>query len=537
MNPSVARKAPELRLASSWQDELPQDLEGERRVLGAMLTDPRAIASAARNGLTPATFYLDKHRKLAGLLFELRNEEAPLVAVSQKAKQRGETELLGGTEYLARLMENPEAERNLGPRVRVLLEHKQQREAIALGITLSSLARNPGEQPIGEVLAQHAREAADLARNTAGAADLVAAARRFENEEARPDEKPEPLLGDGLLCKGDLALIAGKPGLGKSRVALELAEALTRGSSWLGMQTGARPVRVGYIAAEFSRFRWWQRCVRLLGTKLETAPQEHDEMQDAYRALGLGSAQGFTAITSDMLGEPLDLLTVAGTMQLEELVRELKLDLVVLDPLSRLMGGREETNEVFGKLVQNLDRVRHRTRACLLLVHHERKGSTERGGRDPDALDAIRGGTMLTTATNTVLRLSKSTGGLLRLEVAKTNFAGTPPDLWLRVPEDGGRTVLEEAPEEKGEANRQKVLAWTKTRTGTVTAAMAAEDLKLSTRTCRDHLSALAKAGHLEERKGPRNHVSFNLRGGNENEEERSLLSSWEPQEPQGFIQ
>jgi hypothetical protein len=365
--------------------------------------------------------------------------------------------------------------------------------------------------------------------------DLVTAAQRFD-DPARPEEKPEPLLGDGLLCRGDLAVLAGKPGLGKSRLSLELAEACARGASWLGINTGSRPVRVFYFAAEFRRVRWWERCVTLLGGK--PAPEEPEALQAAYRDLPLADDGGaFCALTGDMLGEPLDLLTETGALQLEELIRERQLDLVVLDPLSRLMGGREETNEAFGKLVANLDRVKHRTRAAILLVHHERKGGTDKASRDADPLDAIRGGTVLTGAANTVLRLSRSAGGLLRLEFPKANYARTPADLWLRIPEDGGRTVLEEAPEEKGEANRQKLLAWAIAQAGPVTAARAAEDLKLSARTCRDHLSALAKAGHLEERKGLRGAVSFHLRGGSGKEEESNLLSSWEPQEPQGVIQ
>ena len=42
------------------------------------------------------------------------------------------------------------------------------------------------------------------------------------------------LLGDGLICRGELTVIAGWPGLGKSRLATTLAVAGARGAGWMG---------------------------------------------------------------------------------------------------------------------------------------------------------------------------------------------------------------------------------------------------------------------------------------------------------------
>lgn len=505
---------------------MPRDTEAEKVLLGVMLTDASAIVAAQRAGLTSSAFYLTKHRVIANALLECREAEIVLLAVKDKLEKRNELAQAGGLEGLTSLLEHAIAAKNAPVSVRLLLEKQKQREALELARKLADTAQRPGEAPFSEALAQAAASLQALARNTAGAVDLVTAAQRFEQSEAKPEEKPEPLLGDGLLCRGDLAVLAGKPGLGKSRLSLELAEACARGASWLGINTGSRPVRVAYFAAEFTRFRWWQRCVTLLGGK--PAPEEPEALQAAYRDMTLAEDGGaFCALTADMLGEPLDLLTETGALQLEELIRERQLDLVVLDPLSRLMGGREETNEAFGKLVANLDRVKHRTRAALLLVHHERKGGTDKASRDADPLDAIRGGTVLTGAANTVLRLSRSTGGLLRLEFPKANYARTPADLWLRIPEDGGRFLLEQAPEEKGDANRQKVLAWAIAQAGPVTAGQAADALGLSSPTCRGHLSALVKAGQLEEQKGPRNALTYLPRGESRNEEKGKPSFSW----------
>lgn len=531
-------RAPKTGLAAleDWRQEpavvelpahtMPKDLETEKGLLGAMLSSASAIVAAQRSGLTATAFYTTRHRTIANALFECRDADGVLIAAQDKLEKRDELAQAGGIEALLSLVELAVAEKNVPASVRRLLEKQRQREALEVARRIADTAQSPGEMPLSEALAQSAAALQAIARNTAGAVDLVTAAQRFEQAEATPEEKPEPILGDGILSRGESAVLVGKPGLGKSRLSLELAEACARGASWLGFNTGARPMRVCYVAAEFSRYRWWQRCVMLLGGK--PAPEEPQALQAAYRELKLAEEGGaFCALTFDMLGEPLDLITETGILQLEELILDRQLDLVVLDPLSRLMGGREESNEVFGKLVANLDRVGKRTRAALLVVHHERKGGTDKASRDTDPLDAARGGTVLSGGVKTYMRLARSTGGLLRLEFGKANYARTPDELWLRVPEDGGRTLIEQAPEEKGDANRQKVLAWALAQAGPVTAGQAADALGLSSPTCRGHLTALVKAGQLEEQRGLRNAVIFLPRGESRNEEKGKPSFSW----------
>lgn len=504
----------------------PYDHDAEREVLGAMLTDADSIREAQRAGLTEAAFHWQRHRLICRTLYDCADSDGLLVDVVSALEKRDELAAVGGKLYLATLMEHAVATKSAPANVRKLLELKRRRDALEASRTLADLMRSPGDTPIEELLAQSAATLQRLAGGSAGAVDLVAGAQRFMQREVTPEDKPEPILGDSLLSRGELAVFAGKGGEGKSRLAQEMAVACARGEQWLEFSTGKSPLRVGYFAAEFSRYRWQHRLLTLFGD--QTPPDDPAELQAAYRGLELTRDCGALVVITgeDVAGVFPDLTTAHGAMQLEALILEHRLDLLVLDPLGRLLGGKDETNETFRAVVAWLDRVRIGTRCAILLVHHERKASTDKRAQDDD-LDAGRGGTVLRDSANTWLRLVRSTGGLRQLRFPKANYARTPEPLYLRIPEDGGRTALEQAPEAKGDANRAKVLAWAQSQSGRFTAKEAAKALKLSDRTCRDHLSALAEAGQIERHADPRGALSWSIPGGRGNDTESLLDSSW----------
>lgn len=482
-------------------------LDAERAVLGAMLLGPDPVARAA-SALKPSHFYFRAHAKTfeAALALHARGTPVDLVTLAGELEARDELAQTGGPAKLATLSEAAFTAANLEHHARLVRLAYAARERARIGqALLDGVSTDPAAaRGLLERLEAVEREAeGEPASPTVSLSQAAHAFTRLDHEHLRV---PEPLLGDGLICRSDLALLSGRPRLGKSRIAIELAVACARGELWLGLNTH-EPARVGYVAAEFTSYRFLERCVQLFRGE----PYSNDNpasLVASYLGLGFSASGGLMLpIPSDLPSETLNLLTEAGAVALEQFITDFALNLCVLDPLGRLMGGQDETNEFFGKVVATLDRVRFRTGCAILVVHHERKESKDQRG-NPDPLDAIRGGTKLTDFANTVIRVSQGPGTLKVVSFPKANFAVTPDDIYLSIPRDGGRSVLEKSPGQKSDENRERIASWAASQGRPFTTEQAAKAVGMTKKPVRSHLEKLAESGTLKASAGP-NHVTL----------------------------
>lgn len=184
------------------------------------------------------------------------------------------------------------------------------------------------------------------------AARLRAALRTAAELIKRP---PPTYLIDKILPKGALGCVYGKPGSGKSFLALDWALCVAHGAPW-----GAREIRGGpvlYIVAEGSgglgiRVRAWLEHANLA---------DIDNIQFLPLAVNL-----------------LDLHQRAALLQV---ATEIGPVLIIIDTLARSMvGGDENSARDVGLLIDAADRLRQATNATVVLVHHTGKdGQTYRG--------------------------------------------------------------------------------------------------------------------------------------------------------------
>lgn len=180
---------------------------------------------------------------------------------------------------------------------------------------------------------------------------------------------PDPLIG-GILYLDSLAWLIGRPGCGKSLVALDWAGCIGSGLHWSGFRVVQRPVV--YVSPESPggvklRVRAWESANgrRMEGVHfLPVAPQA--QSPGHFQALG-------------------------------EVCREVNAGLIILDTQARVTLGLEEnSSKEMGVFIDRLERLRDATKACILTVHHTPRGA-----------DHLRGSTALEGAAGTIVTAKK----------------------------------------------------------------------------------------------------------------------------------
>ena len=262
------------------QKALPHSEEAERAVLGALLLEPRGIAQV-RNRLEARDWYLERHRLLFQAFLDVVDSGSTpdLLTLQAHLQQAGKFEAIGGMGYLATLdLDLPDLGR-LDEYVEIVKERSVRRELIAEA-QHALLAAASTARPVHELLAD-LRGSADKLLGRAARTHWEGAGAVLERLlEVLDQERPEALrglttgfpawdqLGPGFL-PGGLYVIAGRPGMGKTSLALDLtrhvAVELKRpvGVFSLEMRTDEIGLKLGSAEADIGS--WQLRNAHLSG--------------------------------------------------------------------------------------------------------------------------------------------------------------------------------------------------------------------------------------------------------------------------------
>ena len=214
----------------------PQDLEAEQSVLGGMLLSKDAIADVVEV-LRGVDFYKPAHQTIYEAVLDLygRGEPADAVTVSAELAKRNEMGRIGGAPYLHTLISSVPTAANAGYYARIVAERAVMRRLVEAGTRITQM----GYADTGEV-----DETVDRAQ-----AEIYAVTERRTSEDYLPlSEIMEGTLdeieaigsrGGGMvgvptgftdldqltngLHPGQLIVVAARPGLGKSTLALDFA--------------------------------------------------------------------------------------------------------------------------------------------------------------------------------------------------------------------------------------------------------------------------------------------------------------------------
>jgi hypothetical protein len=287
-------------------------------------------------------------------------------------------------------------------------------------------------------------------------------------------ERPRSLLGDGVLTAGGFAVLYGAPGLGKTWLALGLARALVRGEPWLGLPTDPAGSRVGVVQLELPMWHMQQR-LKALGIG------EHPRDENLF----VVARPRFAGVV-DLFNDP------AEIDRLRRWIAARRLDALILDALSRCHTANENDAQEMGRVLSQLDRLRHETGCAIESIHHERK--VQANGTASD-LDALRGTSRFQSDPTLLVRV-KPAGNLRCVTFAKVSFGPEPQDIYLGASESGAPVVVP-APSAVKDANRERVRAAVVAAGRPISCAEVSELCGLGQSAARDHLVALVRSGDL----------------------------------------
>ena len=101
--------------------EIPNNIEAEQSVLGAMLLSKYALEKAVET-LTNESFFLDKHAKIFNALKNLQNKKVAVDITTLTTELKDENTLneIGGVEYLSEILDNTPTAANIDHYIKIV---------------------------------------------------------------------------------------------------------------------------------------------------------------------------------------------------------------------------------------------------------------------------------------------------------------------------------------------------------------------------------------------------------------------------------
>lgn len=214
----------------------PQSIDAEEVVIGAALYNPQVLDKIL-SILKPISFYKPSHRVIFEVISELyvKNELVDIINVSDKLLAMGKLELVGGREYINDLVTNITTTANVEFYAGLIQEKYIKRELINAGSEIVTMAHE--NETTETVLDNAQRLIFDIAQQKV-TNDYVPMGKLVSDAYSQIEYRyhhQDQLAGvstgfyelDGILNglqKSDLLILAARPAMGKTALALNIAQ-------------------------------------------------------------------------------------------------------------------------------------------------------------------------------------------------------------------------------------------------------------------------------------------------------------------------
>jgi replicative DNA helicase len=220
----------------------PHSLEAEQSLLGGLLIDNEALDKVA-DLLSVKDFYRQDHQIIYQHIHRLieRSQPADIVTVGESLESNSELNTVGGLEYLGLLAESTPTAANIRGYAQIIRERSIMRNLVEVGTDIVDNALSPQGRDAQQLLDESESKIFQIAE--AGKNDRIGftdikellpqVAERIDQlfQRDNPSDvtgiptgyKDLDMMTSGLQ-PGDLIIIAGRPSMGKTSLALNMCE-------------------------------------------------------------------------------------------------------------------------------------------------------------------------------------------------------------------------------------------------------------------------------------------------------------------------
>jgi replicative DNA helicase len=216
---------------------LPANVEAERSILGAILLDNHAFNEAAEH-LKAEDFSLDSHRRIYSRMVELADSSRPidLITLAEELDRRKELEAIGEVGYLSSLLDGVPDRPSIEHYITIVRDKALLRgliHAASAAISRASDQSDPAEEILNDAeaaifqlsekrIGRGFMGVQEIVKESFGSVDaLLARGQRITGLETHYADLDEKTSG---LQPSDLIIIAARPSMGKTALALNIAE-------------------------------------------------------------------------------------------------------------------------------------------------------------------------------------------------------------------------------------------------------------------------------------------------------------------------
>src|ERR1700734_3015375 len=385
----------------------PHSIEAEQSVLGGLMLDSAAWDQVA-DRVVAQDFYRNDHRLIfeavAGLIE--RSQPCDAVTLSGHLESQGVLDQVGGLSYLGTLARDTPTAANIRAYADIVRERSILRQLISAGNSIVGSALEPEGREAREIVDDAERAVFEIAergsRGKVGFRPVKAILPDVVNriDEMYHSEGKLTGISTGFkqldemtsgLQPGDLIIVAGRPSMGKTTLAVNIAE-----NAALGSKKSAAIFSME-MSAESLTLRMLSSLGRINQSRLRSGRLEEQDWPRIDSAMTqLGNAKIFVDETPGLT--PTEIRARSRRLK-----RERGLDLIVVDylQLMQVAGTKENRATEISEISRSLKALAKELKVPVIAVSPLKRGVEQGGEKKPvmsDLRECVTGETLVMLA-------------------------------------------------------------------------------------------------------------------------------------------